>query len=858
MKILNNKVFLKVICIMLVFLTIFISVIPNYSIATDEKVADEIDTETGGKLFRPIFKLAAGVGDLVLKTLQWYFYADFDIKDNSTGEFDYKYGPAAIFSGIIPGLDANFINPSEEKIIEKDVKFETEMLSTILEKSGELKEGPDNYARKLYGVFDTNVGTTKKKILKKYKKDYNYDQGQVVSIDAQAIDNIKKQNQTALSTQEIENIETAWSIINGDNIEIYIVVNTQTTITESNLQQTVNKSLMLFLYKDTIDNLNNSLQNAGKVVGEATNIGTKTSTAKELQKTISKWYKALRLIALVGLLSVLVYVGIRIIISSTGQEKAKYKKMIVDWLAAICILFILQYIMAFTMNIVDDILDIFKDNKNIISGRVVDADGVIQDPGTDVLLSSIRGEINTSDAYSNIFSSLVIYLVLVIYSVIFTIHYLKRLVYLAFFTMIAPLIALTYPLDKIKDGQAQAFGMWIKEYIFNALIPVMHIVLYSIFVGSAMDFAKTNPIYALVCIGFLIPAEKFFRKMFGFDKATTSGQLGAAAGGAMVMNAINKISHGGGSGSGGAKSSSSPKTNNNRSGYIPAPGADPQQNNPQQNNPQQNNPQQNNPQQNNPQQNNPQQNNPSTFTALGNTYKTGRPKPKPRISGRLRGLKGVAGRYINRGTGRKLAMGAGRLARKGLVGAAGAAALGTFGLAAGIATGDLSKVAQYTGAAGAVGFSAANKVGNKLTEVEKANRETYKENKWGTDEYNIREQTKELNRDPEFRKSCKAAGLDADQRKDIIRKCHANGITNPDSIIAATTALAGQKQQGHNWGIDETVALAKMNQGMTKSYWGQPQNRTKFINDLTTQLGGDGNKAAQAAEMIDSMKGDLG
>lgn len=52
----------------------------------------------------------------------------------------------------------------------------------------------------------------------------------------------------------------------------------------------------------------------------------KTSVAKQLQPTIAKWYKTTRLIAIVGLLSVLVYVGIRIILSSTGQDKAKYKK----------------------------------------------------------------------------------------------------------------------------------------------------------------------------------------------------------------------------------------------------------------------------------------------------------------------------------------------------------------------------------------------------------------------------------------------------------------------------------------------------------------------------------------------------
>ena len=45
----------------------------------------------------------------------------------------------------------------------------------------------------------------------------------------------------------------------------------------------------------------------------------------------------------------------------------------------------------------------------------------------------------------------------------------------------------------------------------------------------------------LVVIGFMLPAEKFFRKMFGFEKSSSTNQLGAAAGGALIMNAINKM-----------------------------------------------------------------------------------------------------------------------------------------------------------------------------------------------------------------------------------------------------------------------------------------------------------------------------
>lgn len=48
------------------------------------------------------------------------------------------------------------------------------------------------------------------------------------------------------------------------------------------------------------------------------------------------------------MLSILVYVGIRIMLSSTAGDKAKYKQLLVDWVVAICLLFLMQYIMSFS------------------------------------------------------------------------------------------------------------------------------------------------------------------------------------------------------------------------------------------------------------------------------------------------------------------------------------------------------------------------------------------------------------------------------------------------------------------------------------------------------------------------------
>ena len=81
------------------------------------------------------------------------------------------------------------------------------------------------------------------------------------------------------------------------------------------------------------------------------------STAYNLRTTVANWYIILRNMSLVALLSILVYVGIRIMISSTATDKSKYKQMLMDWVVAICLLFVLHYIMAFANLVVKKIIE---------------------------------------------------------------------------------------------------------------------------------------------------------------------------------------------------------------------------------------------------------------------------------------------------------------------------------------------------------------------------------------------------------------------------------------------------------------------------------------------------------------------
>lgn len=339
------------------------------------------------------------------------------------------------------------------------------------------------------------------------------------------------------------------------------------------------------------------------------------STALELRPTISKWYFALRNLAIVALLSILVYIGIRILISSSADDKAKYKQRMVDWLVAMCLLFFMHYIMAFAVKMTEEITKAvnsvndpyyitfgdsdskLKDYKyeagsgdsegeNIFNvsdglGKTLHDNNIITDYNGKYIFmwpTNLTGkarielqlepteDLTEDDIEMRQFGYTVIYLALVMYTILFLFRYLKRVMMLAFLTIIAPLMAMTYPLDKLQDGSAQGFNTWLKEYIFNLLIQPVHLILYTVLIGASMDLIADNIVFALAALGFILQAEKILRKFFGFEKASTVAG-GSALGGALAMQGINQMSKllgKGGKGGKGGKSGGGENGNNGK------------------------------------------------------------------------------------------------------------------------------------------------------------------------------------------------------------------------------------------------------------------------------------------------------
>lgn len=121
-------------------------------------------------------------------------------------------------------------------------------------------------------------------------------------------------------------------------------------------------------------------------------ITSKQNVALELQSLISQWYVAIRNIAIVLSMSVLLYIGIRMLLSTVAQDKAKYKQMLIDWVVGLCLLFFMHYIMSFSVTIVNQFTEVVAASNNQ-SGSASTATGysvTLEEDDEDLLLDKME------------------------------------------------------------------------------------------------------------------------------------------------------------------------------------------------------------------------------------------------------------------------------------------------------------------------------------------------------------------------------------------------------------------------------------------------------------------------------------
>lgn len=267
---------------------------------------------------------------------------------------------------------------------------------------------------------------------------------------------------------------------------------------------------------------------------------------------VATWYYVMRNLSIVILLGILIYVGIRMAISTVASDEAKYKKMLKDWIVSIALLFVLHYIMIFTINFNNILVDIVDNARGSINNRTVGSIGTTIDNNTSADLSHTYDDAlnaflanSFSISLSAGFGSAIIYVILVGVTIMFLIMYIKRMLTIGFLIIISPLITITYSIDKMGDGKSQALNAWLKEFIFNVLIQPFHCIIYVVFADIAMDLVigdrtLASAILAIIMIIFIFTAEKIVKKIFNFQASSLGEAIASAGAIATGMSFISK------------------------------------------------------------------------------------------------------------------------------------------------------------------------------------------------------------------------------------------------------------------------------------------------------------------------------
>ena len=246
----------------------------------------------------------------------------------------------------------------------------------------------------------------------------------------------------------------------------------------------------------------------------------KNASNIEIKKGITGFYYICRIIAFAIGLLVLIYIGIRMAISTVASEQAKYKKMLVSWIESIVIMFLMVYIISAITIFGERITGIFYDLRCQLLGETVSGTGSTYEIFEEVIRNEAWCSILSKSGLDLTMWS-IIYWCLLFMEMKFLWTYMKRLLMVGFLIIISPLITITYSIDKVGDGKAQAFSIWLKEIIVNVLIQPLHALIYLIFVLTANSIAASSPLVALAMLMAMGTVERMVKVVFDMKGVLT-------------------------------------------------------------------------------------------------------------------------------------------------------------------------------------------------------------------------------------------------------------------------------------------------------------------------------------------------
>ena len=262
----------------------------------------------------------------------------------------------------------------------------------------------------------------------------------------------------------------------------------------------------------------------------------KDSATDMIKQSVTLWYGNFRKIALTAYLIILLYIGIRVLITVSGKQQEKYKEYLIAWGEGVLLLLFFPYILKFALDLNHAFVTMIGDST---------LDAVNHNKPDDQKISSTSGFMSEMQQLGeqSIPGAIVWDIICFEFILILTTYY-KRLFMVGFLIAVFPVVMILYPIDKVNDGRSQSFSVWLKEMMSNVFMQTFHALIFVFVIGVASN-AKHNWILAFVAVTFLFKGEEILKQILGMGGSATAKNPGENAIKAMAtVRAAQKITEG--------------------------------------------------------------------------------------------------------------------------------------------------------------------------------------------------------------------------------------------------------------------------------------------------------------------------
>lgn len=219
----------------------------------------------------------------------------------------------------------------------------------------------------------------------------------------------------------------------------------------------------------------------------------------------------LRNFCAIVMLCMLIYTGIRIVLSSASAgERKEWKMKLMEWVQALILLTCVHLIMIGIFYICEVIMDALKSDSNMSISR------------------QLRAGAYDSWSLGEQLILLTMYTYTTWLTIAFAIAYFKRLMWVVILIVVAPIVSMLYCFGREGKG---IFGRWFREFTLAVLIQPYHYIVYYVLIaipvrlagyaGEMPEFSFSGTlfiyIYCLIAMSMIKPFEKYLRELFGMN-----------------------------------------------------------------------------------------------------------------------------------------------------------------------------------------------------------------------------------------------------------------------------------------------------------------------------------------------------